>query len=64
MKKKLDNLNPNKAQGPDAVPSRVLNLKEVSEELSVPLCILFRKSIDDETVPTNWKTDTVTPIFK
>ena len=62
VKKKLSQLNANKAQGPDAVPSRVL--KELSEELSVPLCKLFVKSVEEGIVPNDWKTAVVTPIFK
>jgi hypothetical protein len=62
VKKKLEALNPNKAQGPDAIPPRIL--KELSNELAKPFSILFSKSIDTGTIPSEWKRATVTPIFK
>ena len=60
--KKLKNLNPNKAQGPDAIPSRVL--KELHKELSLPLSTLFNKSITEGVIPKDWKEANVTAIFK
>ena len=62
VKKRLKSLNPAKAQGPDEIPAKVL--KELSEELSIPLCILFKKSLSESTIPSDWKTATVIPIFK
>ena len=49
VKKKLLNLNPYKAQGPDGIPNKVL--KELSNELSKPIATLFNKSIQSGTVP-------------
>ena len=62
VKKKLEELNTNKACGPDAIPSKIL--KELSNEIAMPLYILFKKSIEEKTVPDDWKTATVIPIFK
>ena len=62
VKLKLNKLNPNKAQGPDAIPARML--KELSDELAEPLSILFNKSVETMTIPDDWKVATVTPIFK
>ena len=53
VQEKLAKLDPCKAFGPDGIPPRVL--KEASEELSVPLCLFFNKSLDDGTVPADWK---------
>ena len=39
-------------------------LKELSEELALPLCILFNKSLESGEVPEDWKTAVVTAIFK
>ena len=39
VKRKLDNLNPNKEQGPDAVPSRVL--KELVMSFQFPFAFYF-----------------------
>ena len=59
---KLTNLNPAKASGPEGWP--ILSLKECACELSIPLSILFVKSLDSSTLPTAWKEACVTPIFK
>ena len=58
----LKELNPNKAQGPDGIPPRVL--KEISKEISKPLCHLFNKTIEEGVLPEDWKTAEVTAIFK
>ena len=62
VKKKLKNLDINKAQGPDKVPAKVL--KELSEELALPLTILYNKSLETGSLPSEWKTAEVTAIFK
>ena len=62
VKEKLQALNPCKAQGPDQIPPRVL--KELSEELSVPLCTLFNMSLESGEIPDDWKTAVVTALFK
>ena len=62
VKNKLKNLNVNKACGPDGIPARIL--KEASEELSLPLVVLFNKSINCGTIPQEWKRANVSPIFK
>ena len=48
--------------GTDGISQRVL--KEAAEEVSVPLSLLFNKSMQTNTVPTDWKTANVVPIFK
>ena len=50
---KLANLNPAKASGPEGWP--LSSLKEHACELSIPLSILFVKSLDSSTLPTAWK---------
>ena len=62
VEKKLKQLNPQKAQGPDQIPPRVL--KEVSKEIAVPLTKLFKKSIEEGQIPKDWKFAEVTAIFK
>ena len=62
VKHKLKLLNPSKAQGPDGIPPRVL--KELHEELSKPLSILFNKSLESGVIPTEWKKADVVAIFK
>jgi len=62
VRKKLLELNPGKAQGPDNIPPRVL--KELAEVLVEPLCILFNKSLETGTLPLEWKKAEVVGIFK
>ena len=53
ISKILRNLKPNKSPGPDKVHPMVL--KECASELSTPLYILFRRSLDEGTLPQMWK---------
>ena len=62
VRKKLDNLKADKCPGPDKLHPMVL--KQCSAELSKPFCLIFRKSLDSGTLPKDWKTARVTPIFK
>ena len=36
----------------------------VAKELSLPLYLIFRKTLDSGSLPADWKTARVTPIFK
>ena len=60
--KMLKKLNPNKAAGPDKISPRVL--KELAEPVCRPLTTLFQHSINTGTVPRQWKTACVSPVFK
>ena len=62
VEKALHNLKPNKASGPDRISPRVL--KELAVELSPHLTRIFQKSLETGTVPKQWKTALVTPVFK
>ena len=62
VRSKLSNLKPDKAQGPDKIPPRVL--KELSNELSEPIALLFNKSLEEGKIPSEWKMAEVTAIFK
>mgnify|MGYP001822176257 FL=1 len=62
MYKKLRALKANKSPGPDAIHPRVL--KELSKELAKPLSLLFMASAKDETIPDEWRTATVSAIYK
>ena len=59
---KLNNLNITKAQGPDGIHPCMLY--ELRNELAEPLTILFNKSLEERTVPKDWKEAQITPIFK
>ena len=59
---KLNNLDPNKSQGPDKLHPQIL--KSVKEEIAEPLSKIFNKSLQVGQVPAAWKEANVTPIFK
>ena len=58
----LKKLKPNKAEGPDAVYARIL--RECEKETSLPLAIIFSRSLKDTKIPLDWKRANVIPIFK
>ena len=62
VQKMLQNLNANKAAGPDQISPRLL--KELAPELAPILTRLFQATIDSGTIPTQWKTANVSPVFK
>ena len=62
VKKLLDDLDNNKATGPDRIPTRVL--KECSSILAHVLAELFQNSIDTGSVPDDWLTANVVGIYK
>ena len=59
---KLINLDPAKASGPEGWP--ILSLKECTQQLSIPLSILFSKSFNSTSLLLAWKEALVTPIYK
>ena len=58
----LSHLNTNSSSGPDTLPT--ILLKNCATELASPLHSIFRQSIDTGILPQDWKTATITPIFK
>ena len=53
VRKLPEDLNPNKASGPDDVSSSFL--KEMASSVSAPLTQIFQASLDQEQVPDVWK---------
>jgi len=60
--KLLQEIDPFKATGPDGIPSRLL--KEMSCELVPSLTLIFKTSIHQSNLPSDWKTALVSPLFK
>ena len=60
--KKLKSVNPTKSPGPDNIHPRVL--KELSDELSIPLQIVFESSLEDGEIPDDWREASISAIFK
>ena len=58
----LQNIKENKASGPDSIPGKLLKL--CAEELHVALSLIFQKSPDTGSVPDDWKTAHIIPLFK
>ena len=59
---KLASLKPSSSPGPDLIHPRVLH--ESASVLAGPLSELFRKSIDEAKLPTEWKVGEMIPIYK
>lgn len=59
---KIKKLDPNKGAGPDAIPARFV--KTCGQELSIPLEILFNKSLKSGRFPDYWKSSFIIPILK
>ena len=62
LTKHLQKLNISKSCGPDGINARIL--KENACELAPALKILFELSMDESTVPKQWKQAHVTALFK
>ena len=62
IKPLLDNLDINKAQGPDAISGAVL--KNCSKTLAYPLSVLFNLSYNTGYIPQEWKLANVVPVHK
>ena len=58
----LKNLQANKTPGPDEIPTYILKL--CNEEIVPILQIIFIQSFKDRTLPNDWLTANVVPIFK
>ena len=62
VRKLLQNLDPNKACGPDGITPRLL--KMIAEEITPALILLYRNSYNSGTLPLDWKMAYITPVFK
>ena len=60
--KRILELDVDKACGPDEMHPRLL--KELADEISTPLAMIFRKSLLDGDLPLDWKHANVSPLFK
>ena len=58
----LCQLDPNKACGPDCIPSRLL--LELADVIAPSLSDLFNMSLSLGVVPPQWKRANITPVFK
>ena len=58
----INSLNPKKASGPDKISHQMLKI--CPEKTSIPLKIIFNKSLIQRKYPSNWKIANVIAIFK
>lgn len=58
----LRKLDQNKASSPDQIPA--IFYKRTFSTISVPLSLLFNKSLRESKYPSLWKVGFVTPVFK
>ena len=62
VKEKIKNLRAESAAGPDGIGARIL--KETIHQVSVPLQIIFNRSIRENSIPADWKIADVVPIYR
>ena len=62
VEKRLLKLDVNKSCGPDGIHPYVL--QKTAKEMSVPLTLIFQKSLDEGVCPDEWKCANITPIHK
>jgi Reverse transcriptase (RNA-dependent DNA polymerase) len=62
VRKKIMALKPASAPGPDGIGSMLL--KELVDQVTLPLVKIFNSSMATGVVPDDWKTANVTPIYK
>ena len=60
--KKIKKMKDNKSPGVDGIPPKLL--KEIVEQISIPLAKLFHLSLEEGIVPSEWKEASITPLFK
>ena len=62
VKSVLKSLPVGKASGPDGISNRVL--KELADQIAMPLSLLFNQSIVNGKIPADWKEAYVSPVPK
>ena len=59
---KLSQINVNKSAGPDGLHPKILY--EMRNEIALPLKIIYEHSINNQEVPSDWKTANISPKYK
>nr|VZI26243.1 unnamed protein product [Spirometra erinaceieuropaei] len=62
VRNELLSLKESISPGPDAIPAKLL--KELPPEMSKPLALIFQTSFVTGYLPSDWKSATITPLFK
>ena len=59
---KINNMKENKSPGVDGISPKIL--KEIVEQISMPLAHVFNMSLQEGIVPLEWKEANIIPLFK
>ena len=62
VQKVLEGLKVHKAAGPDMINPRIL--KELAKSLAPILTYIFQKSYETGTLPDDWRSANIVPVFK
>ena len=62
IKSAIQQLNEFSAPGPDGISNKII--VELKDELALPLSLLFRKSLDEARIPSDWRLSNVSPVYK
>ena len=62
VRRKIHQLKPHSAAGPDGISPKLL--QQCEDQLAPVLAMIFRKSVNTSKVPEEWKTAAVVPIYK
>ncbi len=62
MHRQLINLNPSKREGGDEIHPKILT--SFACYLAAPLAKLFNNSLETDTIPVEWKSSIIYPIYK
>ena len=62
LTKYIQRLKPNKSPGPDGIHPRIL--KELATAIAKPLCMLFQTSLNEGSLPGDWRIGNISPIHK
>ena len=62
VQKLLSSLDPHKAPGPDGLTPKLLKI--VADQIAPSFTLLFQASLHQSSLPSQWKTAHITPIFK
>ena len=60
--KTIKKLKDNKSPGVDGIPPKLL--KEIVEQISTPLANLFKLSLEEGIVPSEWTEANITPLLR
>ena len=62
LTKYIQRIKPNKSPGPDGIHPRIL--KELATAIAKPLCMLFQTSLNEGSLPGDWRIGNISPIHK